>query len=194
MSRKRLISYAIGIILMIALLTVCLVARGRPSVTPATALEKGKQTIVASPTISRTNEQPTATSVPLAGTSGQSMATTPTAGSESQCGNVNLSSGGNLIGPANAQQEKNCFWQAYQQCLPASLMLTITGTDVVSSHTFSTTQKQGSCVVSDTVLNSVVGQPSGQQDIYNCARLENTETGLHFVDCGDEGTIDIPSS
>src|SRR5260370_22387157 len=115
MSRKRLISYAIGIILMIALLTVCLVARGRPSVTPATALEKGKQTIVASPTISRTDEQPTATSVPLAVTSGQSTATTPTPGSESQCGNANLSSGGTLVGPANAQQEKNCFCQAYQQ-------------------------------------------------------------------------------
>lgn len=179
---------------MIALLTICLVARGRPSVTPATTLEKGKQTIVASPTVSRTNEQPTATSVPLAGTSGQSTATTSTAGSETQCGNVNLSPGGNLIGPANARQEENCFWQAYQQCRPASLMLTINVADGASSHTFSTTQKQSSCVVLDAALNNVVGQPSGQQDIYNCARLENTETGLHFVDCGNEGTIDIPSS
>src|SRR6266436_929876 len=113
MSRKRLFAYAIGIILMIALLSICLVARGRPSVTPAPALEKGKQTIVPSPTISRTNEQPTAIA--------------STAGSGGQCGNVNLSPGGQLLGPANAQQVENCFWQAYQQCHPASLTLTITG-------------------------------------------------------------------
>jgi hypothetical protein len=72
-------------------------------------------------------------------------------------------------------------------------MLTATGTDVVSSHTFNVAQKQSSCVISDTVMRNVVGQ-SGQQDIYNCARLDHTETGLHAVDCGSEGTINIPSS
>ena len=73
-------------------------------------------------------------------------------------------------------------------------MLTINGADVASTHTFSIVQRQSGCVVSDTVQNNIAGQPSGQQDIYNCARLENTQTALHVVNCGDEGTIDIPSS
>src|SRR5438046_1425010 len=112
MSRKRLFVYAIGIIIIIGLLSICLVARGRPSVTPAAALEKGKQTIVASATIASANEQPGATSTPLPGTSrqststplpgtsGQSTATTSPAGSGTQCGNVNLAPSGKLVDSA----------------------------------------------------------------------------------------------
>ena len=185
---------------MIAVLTICLVARGRPSVTSATVLEEDKRTIVASATISRTNKQPMATSTsrtnkqPIPGTTGQSTGTTPTAtaGLGPECGNIDLEASGELRGPANARQIENCFWQAYQQCRPASLMLTIHIKTGVSTHTFSTTPKQGSCVVSDTVQSNIAGSPS-QPEIYNCARLENTQTALRVVNCGED-TFDIPSS
>jgi hypothetical protein len=181
---------------MIVALTICLVARGQPSATPAASLEEGKQTMVASATTStipRTNEPSKATPTPLLGTSGQSTTTASTPGLGPECGNIDMASSGKLLGPANARQVQDCFWEAYQQCRPAILTLIIHVADGVSTHTFKT-QKQGSCVVSDTIQNSIAGLPSSQPETYNCARLEKTQTALHFVNCGDEDIIDIPSS
>lgn len=194
MSRRKLFLYAVGIILIIGLLSIYLIVLRRTSVTPANSgLAPGKQTTVTSTAVARTNQQVTSTPVPLSTTAGQSTVTIPTLGSGDQCGNVNLTPSGKLRDSANAQQAENCFWQAYQQCRPVSLTLTITGTDMVSTHTFSLTPQQNGCLISDVVQGGFIGQSAPQQDTYTCVRLEVSQTALHVVNCGDEGTIDIPS-
>jgi hypothetical protein len=193
MNRRKLFLYAVGIILMIGLLSIYLIALRRPAITPAGgSLVSGKQTTVASTPVTRTNQQETATSIPPSATAEQSTVTTSSLGSGNRCGNINLTPSGKLRDTTNVQQIENCFWQAYQQCRPVSLTLTFIGTDMVSKHTFSLTQQNGGCLISDVVQGSFIGQPTPQQDTYTCTQLEDSETALHFVNCGDEGTIDIP--
>ena len=195
MSRRKLFLCAVGIILMVGLLSFYLIALRRTAVTPTSgSLAPGKQTTVASTPVARTNQQVTATSIPLSATAEQSTAPTSSLSSENQCGNINLTPSGKLRDTTNVQQIENCFWQAYQQCRSVSLTLTFIGTDTVSKHTFSLTQQNGSCLISDVVQGSFIGASTSQQDTYICTRLEDSETALHFVNCGDEGTIDVPSS
>ncbi|HEU5380712.1 MAG TPA: hypothetical protein VFV38_35260 [Ktedonobacteraceae bacterium] len=88
-----------------------------------------------------------------------------------------------------AQGIEDCFWQAYQQCHPATLTYSFVGMDTVDIHTFRLQSQDGTCVITDTrqiVIEPGEPQPAGSS---LCTGLTRQTDGLHFLACGPEGTV-----
>ena len=100
---------------------------------------------------------------------GQGRATTPTntpSLQELKCGTVHTLH--SQIAPADlntARHAEDCFWQAFQQCQPATLTYTKNEVDAGSVNTFTLKSIGGKCTVSD---------------------------GLYVFSCGEIGTIIVP--
>ena len=69
--------------------------------------------------------------------------------SKKPCGNITLTIGGTMLNLVNAQHVENCFWQAYQQCHSASLVLTAYTITGLTTRTFSTERQESTCMVLD---------------------------------------------
>ena len=126
-------------------------------------------------------------------TSGQATST-PTAQTVN-CGSLHGGPGGisspDKVGVQNAE---NCFYQAFQQCRPATLTFTAFGVDAGAIHHFSVKSVNGSCTVSDGWQHYIAPNPPGATINYTCATVTKQSDGLHIQTCGDLGTILIPAS
>jgi hypothetical protein len=128
---------------------------------------------------------------------GQSQATTPTSIPSSQvqkCGTVNTLHSQIVSADQNTvKQTENCFWQAYQQCQPATISYTKNDLDAGTVNNFTLKNVGGKCAVSVGVQHYVAPHPPGQATIYTCNSVKLQSDGLYIYSCGDAGTIVIPS-
>jgi len=101
-----------------------------------------------------------------------------------------------LIVPADqdrAQGIENCFWQAYQQCRPATMGYSQASLDTTTIHTFSLKSQSGKCVITDVLQRLSAPRAPQSAGSYTCASLTRQTDGLHFLACGKEGNILVPS-
>jgi hypothetical protein len=108
------------------------------------------------------------------------------------CGSVSVLGG--RVTSGDPQQVESCFYQAYQQCSPATMSATLSGVDAGTKHTFSLQGFPGNCAIQDERQTFVVPRPSGPATTVSCAGLSDTGNGLLFSSCGAFGDILIPSS
>lgn len=126
-------------------------------------------------------------------TSGQPASTPPA--QTVNCGSVHSSHFG--ISPADkasAQKAENCFYQAYQQCRPATLTFSTFAVDAGAIHNLSLKSANGTCAISDGVQHYIAPNPPGAATTYTCATMQLQADGLHIQTCGDMGTVLIPLS
>src|SRR2546421_9614319 len=109
------------------------------------------------------------------------------------CGMVQASANG-LINSAAARQAEDCFWRAFQTCSPATLSFSKMGVDTVLTHTFTITQNNGKCSISDTVQNGGPDAIPTSPRTYTCSSLTQQADGLHFSSCGEDGDILVPAA
>ena len=127
---------------------------------------------------------------------GQGRATTPTntpSLQELKCGTVHTLH--SQIAPADlntARHAEDCFWQAFQQCQPATLTYTKNEVDAGSVNTFTLKSIGGKCTVSDGVQHFIVPRSPGKTTTYPCSDVKLQSDGLYVFSCGEIGTIIVP--
>jgi hypothetical protein len=128
---------------------------------------------------------------------GQGQVTTPTSIPSSQvqqCGTVHtLHSQIVPVDQNTVKQTENCFWQAFQQCQPATLTYAKNELDVGTINTFALKNADGKCAVSVGVQQFVAPHPPGKPTMYTCSGVKLQSDGLYIYSCGDAGTVVIPS-
>ena len=108
------------------------------------------------------------------------------------CGTVQIRGDGQVVDSTKAQQAENCFWQAYQQCQAATIIVTTMGVDSGIIRTFTVVPNGGTCKVSDAEQNYVVPNHTGPLNIYTCANVQQLSGGLLFHSCGADGDVRVP--
>jgi hypothetical protein len=92
------------------------------------------------------------------------------------------------------QQAENCFWRAFQHCLPATLVY-ITGSIATAlTRTFMIHETNSTCSISDERQLRTGPNTTLPAAIYTCADLAHTSNGLRFSACGEDGDILVPGS
>ena len=128
---------------------------------------------------------------------GQGQAATPASIPSSQvqkCGTVHtLHSQIVSVDQNTVKQTENCFWQAFQQCQPATLTYADNELDVGTVNTFALKNNGGKCAVSIGVQKFVAPHPPGKAAMYACSGVKLQSDGLYIFSCGDVGTVVIPS-
>ncbi|MFL5627150.1 MAG: hypothetical protein ACJ788_16340 [Ktedonobacteraceae bacterium] len=119
---------------------------------------------------------------------------TPTTPTQAQkCGTVQTKPNGDPLNPTSAQQTTGCFWQAFRQCHPATLVYTAAGVDTVTTRTFNIQNNGEQCSIVDVVKHQVIPAPATTAKTYTCSGLTQQSDGLHFASCGTDGNIIVPS-
>ena len=128
---------------------------------------------------------------------GLGQATTPTSIPTSQiqkCGTVHtLHSQIVSVDQNTAKQTENCFWQAFQQCQPATLTYADNELDVGTVNNFTLKNTGGKCAVSVGIQKFIAPHPPGKPIMYTCSSVKLQSDGLYIFSCGDAGTVVIPS-
>ena len=122
---------------------------------------------------------------------------TPTVATVQKCGSIGVMRTRvttNTPGNAQASVAGSCFWQAFQQCHPASLTVNFGGVDTVTTHTFTLQKSNTSCTISDAVKNRVIPRPAKDTGTYTCSGLVNATNELRFNGCGTLGNIVVPTN
>jgi hypothetical protein len=88
----------------------------------------------------------------------------------------------------------SCFWQAFQQCRAASLIVNFGSVDTITTHTFTLQKHNTNCTISDAVQNRVIPRPAKDTGTYTCSGLVNGANELRFNGCGTLGNIVVPTS
>lgn len=121
---------------------------------------------------------------------------TPTNQSSAQkCGTVHASR--LMVVPADqnrAQGIEDCFWNAYQQCHSATMGYSVAGLDTATIHNFSLNSQNGKCVITDTLQTIVEPRSPQTAGNYTCGGLTRKIDGLHFLACGKEGNVVVPTA
>jgi hypothetical protein len=113
-------------------------------------------------------------------------------GKPQACGTVQVRGNGQVVDTTKAQQAENCFWQAYQQCQAATIIVTTMGVDSGINRTFTVIPKDGGCKVSDAEQSYVVPNHTGPLNTYTCASVQQLSNGLLFHSCGVDGDVQVP--
>ena len=149
-------------------------------------------------TTSTTHGTPTVGSTPTAGSTSKAHNTPPPSSSPTTCGTITISQGttGGMspqsMQQSDPQQVSQCFWNAFQQCQPATLRFVVTGTTTETTRTFTIEQGTQSCSVSDTVQTGTSAEPDTATNVYSCANVVNSTTEMLISSCGADGNITIP--
>ena len=91
-----------------------------------------------------------------------------------------------------AKQAENCFWQAFQQCQPATLTYAENGLDAGIVNTFTLKSAGGKCAISDGVQHYIAPHPPGNTTTYTCSDVKLQSDGLYVYSCGEVGTVIVP--
>src|SRR5579859_6788207 len=160
--------------------------------TPATtaATSSTPSSIQTSSTTPTTSSATTSTKATTTSNSTSSSTSDSPSSSPQKCGTISMSPL-QLQGAAPAQQVGGCFWQAYQQCSPASMLVSATGMDTTISHSLLIEKKNGSCAIVDTLSKALAPKPA-TATTYICSGMTNNNGTLHLTGCGTEGDIIIP--
>ncbi len=93
----------------------------------------------------------------------------------------------------NPQSVEDCFWRAYQQCQPATLIYAQGGVDTATLHTFTLASQNGKCTLSDTIQHIIYPRTPTPGASAPCAGLTRQNDGLHFLNCSGEGNVLVPA-
>lgn len=92
-------------------------------------------------------------------------------------------------------QVANCFWQAYQQCQPATMHLTFMGVDAGVQHTFALEKQGNACTITDSAQNyNVVVKLKAKPVVSTCTDMAMQSDGLHITGCSNGNTFFIPTA
>ena len=148
---------------------------------------------------STTHGTPAVGSTPTAASTSKAHNTPPpSSSSPTACGTITVSQGTTGgMGPQSMQQSdpqqvSQCFWNAFQQCQPATLRFVVTGTTTETTRTFTIEQGTQSCSVSDTVQTGTSAEPDTATNVYSCTNVVNSTTEMLISSCGADGNITIP--
>jgi hypothetical protein len=111
-----------------------------------------------------------------------------------KCGTIHTL--GRLVAPTDqksAQSVEDCFWHAYQQCQPATLIYAQGSIDTATLHTFSLKSQNGKCVITDALQHVVYPRTPTTAVNDACTGLTQQSDGLHFLACTNEGDILVPA-
>ncbi|HEY6286325.1 MAG TPA: hypothetical protein VIX20_11725 [Ktedonobacteraceae bacterium] len=135
---------------------------------------------------SQTTPSTTPTSIPA-------FTPSPTLAQQAQnCGKVDTTLNGKPVDANQARLAGNCFWQAFQNCQAASLILKEHSLDTGADHTFTMKGTTGRCSIMDTVKHYIVPNNLNLTRSYTCSGLVMQADGLHFIACGSLGNIFMP--
>jgi len=127
--------------------------------------------------------------------SGQPGPTATTPAQVQKCGTLHNRLNG--LPPADkaiAAQVEQCFYQAYKQCQPATLIFEQNGLDAGTINNFSLKNVNGTCTVTDGFQHYVAPRPPSAPMLFTCASMDMQADGLHIHACGDANTVWIPLS
>jgi hypothetical protein len=93
---------------------------------------------------------------------------------------------------AVAQQDETCFFNAYKQCHPATLIYESFGLDAGSINHLAVKSANGSCSLADGVQHYIAPNPPRGTITYACASASMQADGLHIASCGDAGDVLVP--
>jgi hypothetical protein len=108
------------------------------------------------------------------------------------CGKVDTTLNGKPVDSNQARLAGNCFWQAFQNCQPASFILKEHSLDTGADHTFTMKGTNSTCSIMDTVRHYIVPNNLNTTNSYTCSGLVMQADGLHFIACGSLGNIFMP--
>jgi hypothetical protein len=115
----------------------------------------------------------------------------PAAGTD--CGQITVLNK-KIVTQGSASAE-SCFYQAYLQCSPATLLVSINGVDAGTRHSFGLQGSSGSCTVVDSKQNFVIPRPPQPSTQVNCSGLiQTSDGGLLFQSCGGDDVAVPPGS
>ncbi len=128
------------------------------------------------------------------GQGGQSQVTpSPTFPRQAQnCGTVDTALNGQPVDRNQASLAGNCFWQAFQHCQAATLILKEHSLDTGADHTFTIKSNNGKCSIVDSVKHYIVPNNQTTTTTYSCSGLVMQADGIHFIACGNLGSIHLP--
>lgn len=128
------------------------------------------------------------------GSSGTTQAPAATQATQRNCGVVHTMH--LLIVPADVNHAKgveDCFWQAFQQCAPATMIYSQNSLDTGTIHNFSIKNVNGKCTITDGVQHFIAPHPARSMTTYTCAGVTQQTEGLRFISCGEAGNVLVPS-
>ena len=181
-----------GLILLLALISACnapaasvptgapstaeptAALTGTPASPPATAVSTVAATIISTVAATAVPTQPTSTT------------------GVHDCGQLTML-GPNPPSEATALDSENCFRQAFEQCTPASLTVTIRGVDAGTSHVFTTAKAANGCAVSDTFQSYIVPLRTPTPLTVQCTSVTTRNGALVISGCNGEEDIVIPA-
>jgi hypothetical protein len=128
------------------------------------------------------------------GSNGPEVASTPVKQPVTQsCGTVHTLGQHVISADQNlAKSAEDCFWQAYQQCHPATLIYSQASIDTTTLHTFFLKSLNGKCMITDALQHRTLPRSLQPAKNYTCTRLAQQTDGLYFFTCEDEGTVLVP--
>jgi hypothetical protein len=95
---------------------------------------------------------------------------------------------------SEAQEAEDCFYKAYLNCAPATLVFRRSFGDAVALHTFTIQSGDASCVIADARQTFISPSPPRPVTNVTCSSLTSTSDGLLFSVCGSDGDILVPAS
>lgn len=141
-----------------------------------------------------TNVSTTTTTGSNGGTNQTTTQATTQTGTPQQCGTVHTMR--LLVVPADMDRVKgieDCFWQAFQQCRPATLVYAQNNLDTGTIHNFSLQKSNATCTIIDGVQHFIAPHPAQGMTTYICTGLIQQADGLHFRACGTMGDVLVPT-
>ena len=93
------------------------------------------------------------------------------------------------VGVTGAEQVENCFWQAFQHCHPATLVFITSSPGMTLTRTFTISNNNGTCSVSDARQQRIASNPPSPAGTYTCAGLTQKPGELFFSACGQDGDV-----
>src|SRR5579859_1941402 len=192
MNHKWVISPLLTIALLLALsLAACgPQTTGSTSTPSATNAATSASTTTATQAASTATTPTTNTAAAATQTANSITSTVTSATGVQKCGIISTLPV-QLQGSAPPQQVGNCFWQAYQQCSPAMMIVNSNGVDLIVSHVFLIEKQNGACVIVDTLSKGLAPKPPTVTS-YVCTTMTNSNGALHLTGCGTEGEVTIP--
>jgi len=114
-------------------------------------------------------------------------------GIATDCGQVSvLGPPGSTATNSGSQAAEDCFYQAYQQCTPVTLEVSISAVDAGIRHTFTLQGSGGSCTITDAQQHFVVPRPPQPAVTTTCGGLSRaTDGGLLVLSC-DGNDVVVP--
>lgn len=107
-----------------------------------------------------------------------------------QCGTITYRLNGQYSDQVH--QSGQCFWQAFSQCQPASLVYVMNGVDTSTRSTFSVVKQSAHCTITDASQHRTIPRPARPVQTFTCTNVTSDGKALQFLGCGTDGNITVP--